>query len=87
MVFECIDVLGVWKFSRLIGFGPKATSIYFDINGNIWYNRGVWKDTYSKTVVIITLKYFEFNSERNYLTLLEIREFFAFITYNINRTK
>ena len=41
MGFECIDVLGVWKFSRLMGFEPKATSIYFDINGNIWYNRGV----------------------------------------------
>ena len=70
-----------------MGFEPKATSIYFDINGNIWYNRGVGKDSYSKTGVIIILKYFEFNRERNYLTLLEIREFFAFITYNINRAK
>ena len=38
----------------------------FDIIGIIWYHRGVEKSSYSKIVVIITLKYLELNKERNY---------------------
>ena len=54
-----------------MGFEPilylnKYYINYLTITGNFWYNIGVGKNSYSKIVVIITLKYLELNRERNY---------------------
>ena len=47
-------------------FEPIVHIYIFDIKGNICYNKGVGKSSYSKIVVIITLKYLELNRGKTF---------------------
>ena len=61
-------------------FEPIVHIYIFDIKGNICYNKGMGKSSYSKIVVIITLKYFGLKL----LDSLRNKGVFSFMTYNIN---
>ena len=85
MGFEYRVFWGGWKFSQLMGFEPilylnKYYINYLTITGNFWYNIGVGKNSYSKIVVIITLKYFEVNRKK---ILDSLRYKGVFCIYNI----